>query len=113
MSITGESTCPNCSQRVLVVRRQDDGKLIRLEPQRENGGWLPSMSHNVLVAKYVAPDEVPNRDGHHAHDLRCPVTQCLIVESRQRIARATTEMRVLPVLTSAGVRAVVNGGAFV
>jgi len=124
VTITGESDCPNCFQRVLVVRKHDDGQLIRLETNRTDGGWEPATSHGVIVAKYVAPDSKHERHGHHAHDLKCARTRSLLEDSRARIAQATTEPpqtewlpRVtlqdegtvrLPLLTNLGVRSLVG-----
>lgn len=124
MTMTGEAQCPNCFERVLVVRKHDDGQLIRLNPERTDGGWEPVASHGVIVAKYVAPDTKHERNGHHAHDLRCARTRSLLADSRARIAQACTEPPrtewmprigardessvMLPVLTSFGVRALVG-----
>lgn len=98
MTMTGEGECASCGQRVLVVRKKDDGKLIRLEPQRTDGGWLPQAQGPIVVAQYVAPDEKRQRDGHHAHDLRCPMTTSAIARSRRRISDAVTERAPLLVM---------------
>lgn len=114
--LTGESDCPGCGQRVLRVLDYD-GRLVDLEPERTDGGWEPSSrpGSNKIVAKYVSPDQVRERRGHHAHALRCKQRQ--LAESRRRIEDATTEQGeqpvgsetvLLPVLDTGGVRELVR-----
>lgn len=128
MTMTGEGVCPACKEPVLLVRNHDDGRLVRLDTARTDGGWEPMMDRSgVIVARYVAPGSVRERHGHHAHDLRCAqarhAVDRLIDESRARInarlverpqtrrASSCGESVMLPVLTPSGVRALAGASS--
>lgn len=89
--LTGEKRCSECGARVLVVRTIDTGKIVTLDAERTDGGWYPeAVNANVLVASYHAPGAFKrNRDGHHAHSLRCQQRQveqsASLQQSRDRI----------------------------
>lgn len=117
---TGESTCKDCGQRVLLAVKAGTDTIVALEPDMSDGGWSPWATpvSNVIRAKYVAPDqEQRERRGHHGHALRCPVVRAASMEdSRRRIADATTERGtqmigeavLLPVVRPRSVRAFVG-----
>lgn len=132
---TGERRCDQCGRRVLAAKRGEDGRVILLEPELTDGGWATQMQHGQVVAKYTPPQQ--GRMGHHAHELRCVSTR-LLEGSRARIEAACTEpgnppagapypyvsereaVRVaqrcdeavlLPVVTPAGLRALVGASS--
>lgn len=120
MTLTGEGVCPDCMARVLVVRNHDNGQLVRLDPERTDGGWEPMSEHGVLVARYIPPDAKRERHGHHAHALRCARTRSALADSRERIEQACTETRPtascddfvrLPVLRPSGLRALLGASS--
>lgn len=108
--MTGEGTCSACGERVLRVREIASGRLVTLEAARTDGGWMPEAGvSGMVVAMYHAPGKLRDRDGHHAHDLRCQNE--MLRRSRARIADATTETVVLPVVNQAGLRALVGASS--
>lgn len=124
MTMTGETTCAGCGDRILMVRARDTGRLLALDAKRTDGGWEPVMgAAGLIVAGYVAKGaDKRERNGHHAHKLRCRGSFAgALAESRRRIDHATTEwmppimlqpdVKMLPVMTPSGVRALVGASS--